>query len=521
MIRMNKIQIGIVLLLTILISPSNTPVSGQSNLSVLILYSDPFEQDILISLINSEMVITSKDISNLGTLDLTSYDVIFIVSSNEFSINESEMSQIESYIIFPNTTTFIFTQKIDDLSDGIKDLMGVDSIGVTYGLKNSTSWEIEINQDIGNYSIGDKFEYSGEITLLNLSSSIEILASIISSNSTEEEPTYPIPILFNSSLNDLYFTPISFLPNATEEIEEKLQLDQFPFPEFISGIIDSLIDGVISSRLEKIISFPETYPTSNTTQRSEFSSAQTTVGTNGEGSIKLPDFNPFTILIISAISMIALFIRKIIDNIRWLFDKLLVFGVGIVGAYFNIQDRNLNHGEVLLNQYRSVILDLLDHVGSLGAHLREIKNITTLGSGSLLWHLQVLEDFGLIQKFNVKRHTVFVSLEHAFEFDFHLKELELQLQTDHSKELLAKLSSYETNELIRVRDLLEGSVMNRKTAMRILRKITKYGLIEFDEEQSGFLNIINRKNLEKLQSSSELRDSFTGLEDKQVDISYN
>ena len=52
----------------------------------------------------------------------------------------------------------------------------------------------------------------------------------------------------------------------------------------------------------------------------------------------------------------------------------------------------------MTNLSRQHILDYLAHIGAFGAHLRELKKVTKLGTGSILWHLQVLEDFDFIEK---------------------------------------------------------------------------------------------------------------------------
>ncbi len=70
--------------------------------------------------------------------------------------------------------------------------------------------------------------------------------------------------------------------------------------------------------------------------------------------------------------------------------------------------RRIDEYDVIENQYRSKIIDILEERDFL--HFRELKRELTIGTSSLRWHLQVLEDFRIIKRKVVGQYEIFYLL---------------------------------------------------------------------------------------------------------------
>jgi predicted transcriptional regulator len=162
----------------------------------------------------------------------------------------------------------------------------------------------------------------------------------------------------------------------------------------------------------------------------------------------------------------------------------------------------------MYNQARVEIIDFLEHVGRYGAHLREIKSVTNLGSGSLLWHLQVLEDFNLIEKIKVDNYTVFVNTNFAELFNPDLKEIEFNLQSKYTLEVLDMLDTYQLGEEIDLTDVETTTGINRRTLRRLMKKFEQNGLIRIIAGPSLKLEVVDKELLSKIHKSLDLRDSY-------------
>lgn len=78
--------------------------------------------------------------------------------------------------------------------------------------------------------------------------------------------------------------------------------------------------------------------------------------------------------------------------------------------------RRIDEYDVIENQYRSKIIDVLEERDFL--HFRELKRELSIGTSSLRWHLQVLEDFRIIKRKVVGQYEIFYLLRNEPNLGF-------------------------------------------------------------------------------------------------------
>ena len=141
---------------------------------------------------------------------------------------------------------------------------------------------------------------------------------------------------------------------------------------------------------------------------------------NGNG-FNLPFGDPDLSILAPIIAILSIFSALLVfltgrgrALIFALFAGLLGFIAHI--AYTPVR-RRLTRTELLKNNTRSNILSFIESRNTRGAHLREIQRYVGCGVSSLLWHLQTLEDFDLIDRMKIGRYTLYFSTEIDFEED--------------------------------------------------------------------------------------------------------
>ncbi len=474
-----------------------TADTSNSSVSVLVLYDSNkvynyFDSKLSLNNASITYIKLSSDLS----VNLNNYDVIIITSTDEISMNDATEDELLQFTENSNHVVFIFSQNIDDLSDEFRDKMQINNIEDQYG-NSTSSWNIQLTDNYYSYNTSELFNYTG--SLLEVETDANIIANVIAGDFSNDTVNYPIPILFNSS--KIYTSPI----NVVEKNNEGLMLSQAATLNFV----DSLLIGIVEDETENIY-IQNSKQNTNSDINSDLSTDASTVdssindtvasNTIDQGNKPSTQLNQPIFLFLSFLFLIAmLFYRKISDLLKWLYEKTLGM-VFVVGAYFTIHKRNLTHNEVLYNSYRNDILNYLNHVGQYGAHLREIKSRFDLGTGTLLWHLQMLEDYGMVDVYSIGRSKVYILPDHVIKFNPKLKELELKLQSEKSIIILEYLKEYNEGS---IRSLSEKTGIPRKTILRILRKLSSYGILEILDD--GTFKIIDKDAINKLNESNRLR----------------
>ncbi len=82
-----------------------------------------------------------------------------------------------------------------------------------------------------------------------------------------------------------------------------------------------------------------------------------------------------------------------------------IFAIGSIT--YSPYKRRLSEDDLLQNEVRRKIVEYLEAKGSSGAHLREIQSHVNKSISSVLWHLQTLKEFGLIDSKKVGKYKIY------------------------------------------------------------------------------------------------------------------
>ncbi|MFW9906903.1 MAG: hypothetical protein ACFFFH_21540 [Candidatus Thorarchaeota archaeon] len=133
------------------------------------------------------------------------------------------------------------------------------------------------------------------------------------------------------------------------------------------------------------------------------------------------------------ISLIVLIKVGVISRIR---DIVVGFSLSlflfVAHIAYSPQRRRINEADLLENELRGQIMQLLTTKGEQGAHLREIQREIGCGISSLLWHLQALDDFNLITHEKIGKYHIFYLVGSK---SVQISEIALALKSDVAKEL--------------------------------------------------------------------------------------
>lgn len=561
------VRIILLFSLVLLVLPTQSQVTTQK---ILLLYgSDIDKTEILESNVNilNLFQIDSRRIDELSSnlLEFQNYDFLILTSSTPFELSESIQDNILQFLNTKDNGAVFLTPFLDELDDDLLDVIGIeDFVGIQPEISGSVSWEIELNLNLGSIDRDNVIQYKGQLGIFSSKDNVSLTASVVSGKSSTIEAEFPFPVIINvtelnSSILVSSLSPISQNDNTVPLETSEADTDEIQTSISKSESESDSEDGETSKDDETSdcpTSDSETSSDASDTNAAEilclnhqitqhgaydqqnqpivlnqlpFSFKQLvkeiiaipltshllkngiTIPSEG-GSSGLPlipgnlNLDLGDLLIIGLISLFIIYSRKIFGLLRWISEKLLVGVVAVAGAFYNIQNRVMNLQEVLINDHRANIMNLLEHVSQYGMHLREIKGYTDLGAGALLWHLQVLEDFGMIVKHEINRNTVFVAFEFETKFDPRLKEIELGLRSKYTKSIIEVLAKTDENQTLEVSELMSLTHLSRKIVKRSLSKFKKYELIDYNKK-SDLISIDDRFYLEELQTSIQLREN--------------
>jgi predicted transcriptional regulator len=249
----------------------------------------------------------------------------------------------------------------------------------------------------------------------------------------------------------------------------------------------------------------------NITDTNNTSSTNQDTGNDENNEVNLPlDISfPIEYLLLLLVLMSLVFIRKILSLFRWVGEKIIYAGVLVIGAFYNVQDRILDANDIYLNQSRVELLDYLEYIGQYGSHIRELKSLTRMGTGSLLWHLQVLEDFYFIQKYKINRNTIFVAADFVDSFDQEYKALEMNIQSKYSGILIEELVNLIDQPDISVSELEALTNVNNRTIRRFLGKLNDYEIVSYIQTSPIVIVIDDKTTIKKLNKGYEMRADYT------------
>jgi predicted transcriptional regulator len=157
----------------------------------------------------------------------------------------------------------------------------------------------------------------------------------------------------------------------------------------------------------------------------------------------------------------------------------LIFGVFsgtvflIAHVAYSPSKRRLDRRDLLANRLRAKIVDALYAKGPGGAHLRELQRELNCGISSLLWHLQTLDDFGIVQHSKFGGYHVFYLTELA---DGISPELAMTIRNETAKSLCRTMVS-KPKKPLRLSDLAKAVGCHLETARYHLKKLEGAGVV--------------------------------------------
>ncbi len=186
-------------------------------------------------------------------------------------------------------------------------------------------------------------------------------------------------------------------------------LTKFSFPVTSEGKLPSLHPLVNNGVFQTLDAWNLLKIISNWTVMFTFSSSLEVPNLPLADGNLMTSFLPYVAFGILALIGLGIIIKT--GMFRAFLEKLLamiitiIFFVGSI-AYTPLR-RRISEEDLLENEIRRKIVDYLELKGTSGAHLREIQSHVNKSISSVLWHLQTLKDFGLIDSKKVGKYKIF------------------------------------------------------------------------------------------------------------------
>ncbi len=176
------------------------------------------------------------------------------------------------------------------------------------------------------------------------------------------------------------------------------------------------------------------------------------------------------------------------ENVVSWTERILLSFIGILGAISTSRwFRRIDFEDVLENDFRRKIITILQRVHV--SHLRRLQKELNCGTSILLWHLEILEDFGYVEKTKIGQYIIYY-LAHQRPSSDYLKAY-LSLLNESSKKIIQVLL---TNPSLNVDQIGQLTGLHRKTIKYNVKRLQKLGVIIKNEndqvnENSFSLNI--------------------------------
>jgi predicted transcriptional regulator len=491
----------------------NPVISQENNPSILIIYSIAQERNVVETIIKSNfpnVINSSVSFVNFNDSLLENKDVLIILGTMNFTLSTENQTSIFNFANQDKKSLLVFTPYIGQFTTSLTDILGIDDINATYpsGV-DPEFWNLDLNTSLGNLDIGYNVSYSGKFGVFDKDPSSETIAIISNSSSAIpaiQQLSYPLPAIINSSSSNsqIITGSISVIP----VFSSGLKLNQIPiFEDLISEIIMSAINFHNVINLPVTTSDSSIISSSDTTSQTESTSISSSITPNPQDSPKFENF--WYLLILGIIALIIIFRSRILGFLHWFQERTLGIFIGIIGSVYKVRERILDTNQVLINQNRSRILDYLEFLAGSGAHFREIKSAINLGTGILLWHLQVLEEFGLITQYRVGRYNIFVAYEFNEEFNLEQKKLEIKFRSKYAEVIFENLMNIEETDKLNISEFAKRSSVDRKTTKKHLKILEEENIIKLDKTSYGVEIVkINKTKIEKLLKSLRLKDQY-------------
>lgn len=444
------------------------------------------------------------------------YDEVWIVTEKISDFN-LQMNQVINQVLLANLPLLIWTSELCFLNPTI-----LDRLGVTFCKSDPVQYENSnlsyANKDNLTSLIGGPLpplkSLMGQVNVANLQfkTGVYDILNIASNNS--RPLNLPIPILFQPNYkSNILISAFKF---------EDLGLNNITTTTKSSSIDTSSING--NSIQKKIISIQsqanalslQTLASVNQVSITNILSALTygirfnwsstsnltsfltgaingSLPTSSNGNvynILQTDFHFPTITpqlatnIAIGTSALGLFGILIIFLRRyWIYILSLFIGIF---AVFKVPSRKISVMDVYHNETRQNIIDLLNYKKSQGETVRNLSRELQIPLPTLLWHLQILEEFELIVKEKVKREIVIISMDYIEEFDLELKIFEMTFKSEKAKIFYDYLLNLNQDEIFTIASVVNHTSWSARTVIRYISKLLELKIIEQNPVGKGY-----------------------------------
>lgn len=506
---MIKQQLIILVFIVLLVNPglSSAETSPPQVLIIHSLNSEKTTIENAINLENSDAVISSLLITQLDQQQFDNYDFIILTSSVDFSINGDQELKLIDFANEGNHTLMVFTPFVDQFGGDLRDKLGMNNVDESFPSEDDeyADWTISLNQSLEDELKDTTYDYSGKLGAVDLLPNVEIIATVISSTSTDEDIgdlEFPLPVVFNATVDkaEIITSTLSIIDSTSGFLNQ--------IPDFFNVLLIKLFNVSFDIHRNQI-NPAGTNTTDPINTSSNIQNSDATTNENNNVSLPLDISFPVAYLLLLLALMGLIFIRKILSLFRWFGEKIIYAGVLVIGAFYNVQDRILDANDIYLNQSRVELLDYLEYIGQYGSHIRELKSLTKMGTGSLLWHLQVLEDFYFIHKYKINRNTIFVASDFVDTFDQDYKALEMNIQSKYSETLIKELVNLIDQNEISVSELGDLTNVNNRTIRRFLAKLNDHEIVSYIQTSPIVIVIDDKVTIKKLNKGYEMRADYS------------
>ena len=219
-------------------------------------------------------------------------------------------------------------------------------------------------------------------------------------------------------------------------------------------------------------------------------------GTNGKAGIL--DFtvnaNAFNLqvtgnqLALATISLAGF--AGIIALVYYFIRKYLVIILGVIvaiGVSIYLPTRKVTAIQALHHEKRREIMDALYIVGGKGMLMKELKELIQLPQTTLLWHLDILQEFEFITRVKIHKQIIIISNDFLEDFDPRLKELELSFVSDQGEKFRKFISSKDLQEPFTILEIVKETNWHEKTVKRHLKKLMNLGIISPVQNSNKFV----------------------------------
>lgn len=198
--------------------------------------------------------------------------------------------------------------------------------------------------------------------------------------------------------------------------------------------------------------------------------------------------------VLGLLGLIIFFLRR-----YWI--AILGLFVGIF-AVFKVPSRKISVMDVYHNETRQNIIDILNFRKGQGETVRNLSRELQIPLPTLLWHLQILEEFELIVKEKVKREVVVISMDYIEEFDLDLKVFEMTFKSDKAKIFYDYLLNLTEEQTFTITSVVNHTSWSARTVIRYISKLLELQIIEQNPIGKGYR--IKSSYYSKLRELSEI-----------------